>query len=146
MGANFPAPLRRRDQVLAFIIEPIVRFGTAPTSVEISRELSISDSRAKELIAQLIKRGVVEKNARSQAQPARARRCRIPGPARGRQAPPWLGYGAPYGHAAATLPRRSAADDPAFPAPSRCRIARDNDDNHDRSGAARPWMVRFEPA
>ena len=62
MGANFPpAPLRRRDQVLAFIIEPIVRFGTAPTSVEISRELSIGDSRAKELIAQLIKRGVVEK-------------------------------------------------------------------------------------
>ncbi len=62
MGVNFPpAPLKRRDQVLAFIIEQIVRFGTAPTFVEISRELLISDSRAKELVGQLIKRGVVEK-------------------------------------------------------------------------------------
>lgn len=63
MGANFrpPLPSLRRDQVLAFIIERIARFGVGPTYDEISNEMSISPSRAKELVAQLIKRGSVKK-------------------------------------------------------------------------------------
>lgn len=63
MGANFrpPPPLLRRDEVLAFIIERIARFGVGPTYDEISNELSVSPSRAKELVGQLIERGIVEK-------------------------------------------------------------------------------------
>ena len=63
MGVNFqpPACLLRRDQVLAFIIERIARFGVSPTYDEISNEIDVSPSRAKELVAQLIERGIVEK-------------------------------------------------------------------------------------
>lgn len=63
MGADFQPPLTllRRDQVLAFIIERIARFGVSPTYDEISAEISVSPSRAKELVAQLIERGIVEK-------------------------------------------------------------------------------------
>ncbi|OWK32280.1 LexA family protein [Sphingomonas mucosissima] len=63
MGVDFqpPAALLRRDQVLAFIIERIARFGVSPTYEEISAELAVSPSRSKELVAQLIERGIVEK-------------------------------------------------------------------------------------
>lgn len=62
MGANFrPPPMLRRDEVLAFIIERIARFGVGPTYDEISNEMSVSPSRAKELVGQLIERGIVEK-------------------------------------------------------------------------------------
>lgn len=54
------APLRR-DQVLAYIIECIVRYRAAPTYNEISRALDMSENRAKELVAQLISRGFLEK-------------------------------------------------------------------------------------
>ncbi|WP_296222732.1 hypothetical protein [uncultured Sphingomonas sp.] len=63
MSANGPpaAALLKRDQVLAFIIERIARSGTSPSYPEISNELKVSERRAKELVGQLIERGIVEK-------------------------------------------------------------------------------------
>lgn len=63
MGAKFepPAGLLRRDQVLAFIIERIVRYGVGPTHAEIGSAFDISTSRSKELVGQLIERGRLEK-------------------------------------------------------------------------------------
>lgn len=63
MGANVgpPAALLKRDQVLAFIIERIARSGTSPSFDEIGHELQISSTRAKELVGQLIERGIIEK-------------------------------------------------------------------------------------
>lgn len=56
-----PNAPHRRDQVLALIIERIARSGTSPSYPEISRALSISETRAKQLVAQLIKLGAVER-------------------------------------------------------------------------------------
>lgn len=62
MGANFqPPPLLRRDEVLAFIMERIVRDGFSPTYKEIGYSLQFSEARAKELVGQLIERGRVAK-------------------------------------------------------------------------------------
>lgn len=51
----------RRDEALAFIIEHIAREGASPTFEEIGIKLGVSTTRAKQLVAQLIKRGDVEK-------------------------------------------------------------------------------------
>lgn len=60
MQGDRPAPLRR-DQVLAYIIECIVRYRAAPTYGEIALALNMSENRAKELVDQLVERGRVEK-------------------------------------------------------------------------------------
>ena len=62
MGAEFrrPTELRRRDEVLAFIIERIARSGTSPSYPEISKALGFSETRAKQLVAQLIRNGSIE--------------------------------------------------------------------------------------
>lgn len=51
----------RRDQVLAFVIEQIARHGLPPTNSEIARALSISVTRAKHLVGQLVEGGVIER-------------------------------------------------------------------------------------
>ncbi len=58
-GHSNAAP--RRDEALAFIIERIARTGNSPTFYEIGNELGVSDTRAKQLVAQLIKRGHIER-------------------------------------------------------------------------------------
>ncbi|MGY2732369.1 LexA family protein [Sphingomonas sp. UYP23] len=60
-GNGSAALAPRRDEALAFIIERIARNGTSPTFEEISTKLGVSPTRAKQLVAQLIKRGDVEK-------------------------------------------------------------------------------------
>jgi SOS-response transcriptional repressor LexA len=52
--------LQRRDEVLAFLIEWIARWGTSPSFADISRDLKMSSTRAKQLVKQLVERGVVE--------------------------------------------------------------------------------------
>lgn len=60
--SELPAPVTlRRDQVLAFVIEQIARHGLSPTMGEIARELNISDSRAKQLMGQLVEKGVIDR-------------------------------------------------------------------------------------
>lgn len=68
MGALTRPPeiVPRRDQALAFIIERIARTGTSPTFDEIGIRLDVSSTRAKELVAQLIERGLVEKTPGAQ--------------------------------------------------------------------------------
>ncbi|MBD8641120.1 LexA family protein [Sphingomonas sp. CFBP 13733] len=61
-----PEVVPRRDQALAFIIERIARTGTSPTFEEIGIRLDVSSTRAKELVAQLIERGLVEKTPGAQ--------------------------------------------------------------------------------
>lgn len=56
----------RRDQALAFIVARIAQTGTSPSFDEIGRELQVSSSRAKGLVAQLIERGVIEKTPGAQ--------------------------------------------------------------------------------
>ncbi|WP_394648900.1 LexA family protein [uncultured Sphingomonas sp.] len=51
----------RRNQVLAFVIEQIARHGLSPTMGEIARELRVSNSRAKQLIVQLVESGVIDR-------------------------------------------------------------------------------------
>lgn len=60
-----PAPLRR-DQALAFIIERIVRTGNSPSFGDIARELKVSHTRSKQLVAQLIEDGTIEKTPGAQ--------------------------------------------------------------------------------
>ena len=55
-----PAAPRRRDEVLAFIIERIARSGISPSCPEIGRTLGFSETRAKQLVAELIERGALE--------------------------------------------------------------------------------------
>ncbi|WP_373928672.1 hypothetical protein QTN93_00490 [Sphingomonas aerolata] len=68
MGATTRSPevVPRRDQALAFIIERIARSGTSPTFEEIGVRLNVSSTRAKELVAQLIERNLVEKTPGAQ--------------------------------------------------------------------------------
>lgn len=55
-----PAP-RQRDHALAFVIEQVARFGVAPSMAEIARQLGVSSSRAKQLVAQLVTAGAIER-------------------------------------------------------------------------------------
>lgn len=64
MGAS-PTP-RRRDEALAFIIDRLVKTGTAPSYDEIGRELRVSKIRARQLVDQLIADGTIEKTPGSQ--------------------------------------------------------------------------------
>ena len=54
---------RRRDEVLAFIIDRLVKTGTSPSYFEIGQNLrpKVGTSRAQELVNQLIADGVLEK-------------------------------------------------------------------------------------
>ncbi|MBB5715417.1 MarR family transcriptional regulator [Sphingomonas aerophila] len=63
MGAPFTPPLSppRRAEVLALVIQRIIRTGTSPTSGEIASALSVSRQRAQQLIDQLVREGVLEK-------------------------------------------------------------------------------------
>jgi SOS-response transcriptional repressor LexA len=65
-GASSNTSQLRRDQALAFIVERIARSGTSPSFDEIGRALSVSSTRAKELVAQLIERGIIEKTPGAQ--------------------------------------------------------------------------------
>ena len=60
MSGGSAAP-PRRDEALAFIIERIVRFGGSPTYDEIAQGMQppVKETRAKQLVAQLISRGIV---------------------------------------------------------------------------------------
>ncbi len=60
MSGALPAP-RRRDEALAFIIDRLVKTGSAPSYDEIGRQLRVSKPRARELVDQLIADGVIEK-------------------------------------------------------------------------------------
>jgi SOS-response transcriptional repressor LexA len=66
MTVHHPPAPARRDQVLAFIVDRIVRTGTSPTFDEIGLALQFSSSRAKQLVDQLVKRGVIEKTPGAQ--------------------------------------------------------------------------------
>ena len=60
--SELPAPPTfRRDQVLAFVIEQIVRYGVAPSMGEIAREFDLSKSRATQLVGQLVEAGVIDR-------------------------------------------------------------------------------------
>lgn len=65
MAGGSPAP-RRRDEALAYIIERISRGCACPSGPEIARALHVSDTRAKQLVAQLIREGVIEKTPGAQ--------------------------------------------------------------------------------
>lgn len=69
MGANFPvsghlavtaAPLRR-EEVLAFIIEQLARGRGCPTYKEIGFAVDVSETRARQLVDQLVKLGIIER-------------------------------------------------------------------------------------
>lgn len=51
--------VRRRDEVLAFVVAEIVRTGASPTIQEIADALKVSKPRVRELLAQLVLDGVV---------------------------------------------------------------------------------------
>lgn len=53
-------PLRRHD-ALAFIIERIGRTGISPTLDEIGQHLKVSKPRARELVDELVDRGMLER-------------------------------------------------------------------------------------
>lgn len=57
---------RRRDEALAFIIDRLVKTGTAPSYDELARELGVSKPRAQELVKQLIAAGIIEKTPGAQ--------------------------------------------------------------------------------
>lgn len=60
-GTNIiDATAPRRDEVLAFIIAQIARYGIAPTFDEIGHHIGTSKSRARQLVGQLVDRGVIE--------------------------------------------------------------------------------------
>lgn len=61
MGVGNSAKPLRRDEVLAFLIDRLVKTGSSPTFEEIAKELGFSRTRAQELVEQLIARGVIEK-------------------------------------------------------------------------------------
>ncbi|WP_156679363.1 LexA family protein [Sphingomonas profundi] len=61
-----PSAPPRRDQALAFIIERIARSGTSPSFDEIGRHLGVSKPRARELVGELIDRGIIEKTPGAQ--------------------------------------------------------------------------------
>jgi SOS-response transcriptional repressor LexA len=65
------AGLHRRDQVLAYVVEWIARWRTSPTFADIGRGLDMSESRAKQLVKQLVQRGVLEQT------PGAARSLRV---------------------------------------------------------------------
>ena len=65
MAGQTAAPLKR-DQVLAFVIERIAKSGTSPSFDEIGRALRVSNTRAKELVAQLVQLGLIEKTPGAQ--------------------------------------------------------------------------------
>lgn len=65
MGAISSKPCRR-NEALAFIIDRIIRTGISPTHDEIGIELGVSGTRAKQLVGQLVDRGLVEKTAGAQ--------------------------------------------------------------------------------
>ena len=68
MGAPFqlPAAPRRRDQALAFIVEQIARYGACPTLDEIGDALKVSKPRARELVDQLVRDGLIERRPGAQ--------------------------------------------------------------------------------
>ena len=59
MAGGTAAP--RRYEALAFIIERLVRSGSAPTYEEIGERLSVSKARAQQLVDQLIVDKIIEK-------------------------------------------------------------------------------------
>lgn len=61
MTGLVPPTALKRDQALAFVIEQITMHGLAPTMGEIARELRISNSRAKQLIVQLVETGAIDR-------------------------------------------------------------------------------------
>lgn len=63
---NLPNAPRRRDEALAYIINRLVRTGTAPSYEEIARALVVSKPRAQQLVDQLIGDGVIEKTPGAQ--------------------------------------------------------------------------------
>ena len=65
MSGVIPVP-RRRDEALAFIIDRLVKTGIAPSYDEIGRELRVSKARARELIAELIADGTIERTPGAQ--------------------------------------------------------------------------------
>jgi SOS-response transcriptional repressor LexA len=58
--------------VLAYVIERIARSGTSPSTPEMSRALNISETRVKQLVAQLIEKGSLERT------PGAVRGLRVP--------------------------------------------------------------------
>lgn len=56
----------RQAEALAFIIGEIVEKRTSPTFGEIARHLSVSQTRAKTLVADLIERGLVSRTPGAQ--------------------------------------------------------------------------------
>ncbi len=51
----------RRDEVLAYIIDQIVRYGICPSYDEIGRHLAISRTRSRQLVQQLVAIGAIER-------------------------------------------------------------------------------------
>lgn len=58
--------VHRRDEVLAFVVEEIVRTGASPTIQEIADHLGVSKRRVLELVAQLEHEGAVHRVRGSQ--------------------------------------------------------------------------------
>ncbi len=51
----------RNDEVLAYIIDQIVRYGICPSYDEIGRHLAISRTRSRQLVQQLVAIGAIER-------------------------------------------------------------------------------------
>lgn len=51
--------VRRRDEVLAYVVAEIVRTGASPTIQEIADELKVSTVRVRQLRQQLVAEGVI---------------------------------------------------------------------------------------
>lgn len=61
VATSSPQPPPRREQVLAFIVERLVRDGRSPSLREIARALSLSVARVTQLVDQLIEAGQLER-------------------------------------------------------------------------------------
>jgi SOS-response transcriptional repressor LexA len=70
MGAPFrpvaPAAPLRRDEVLAFLVERIARTGICPTIADVAAGMELSNARVRELVGQLVERGIIEKTPGAQ--------------------------------------------------------------------------------
>jgi SOS-response transcriptional repressor LexA len=65
-GNDAQAGSPRRYEALAFIIEWIVRSGSSPVYGEIARGMNVSETRAKQLVGQLIRERIIEKTPGAQ--------------------------------------------------------------------------------
>lgn len=64
--AAFETQAPRRDEALAFIVERILLSGISPTFGEIAIKLAVSKTRVKELVAEFIQHGIIERTPGSQ--------------------------------------------------------------------------------